>query len=106
MDINPKDETFYTTHYQEAILKYVENEYCKKHKCFLVTKSDNTLNNNLIFFKMASRSGQSSYDPYDLSSDYGEYLMSTNVAEMTPGRSHRAAPLLTAARLYLNSPPE
>jgi hypothetical protein len=31
MDINPKDETSYTTQYQEAFLKYVENEYCAKH---------------------------------------------------------------------------
>jgi len=27
MDINSEDETCYTTHYQEAFLKYVENEY-------------------------------------------------------------------------------
>jgi len=32
--------------------------------------------------------------------------MPNNVAETTPGRSERAARLLTAARLYLNSPPE
>jgi len=31
MEINPEDETSYTTQYQEAILKYVENEYCTKH---------------------------------------------------------------------------
>jgi len=31
MDINPEDETSYTTQYQEACLKYVENEYCAKH---------------------------------------------------------------------------
>jgi len=55
---------------------------------------------------MSSRSGQSSYDPYDLSSDDEEYLMPNNVAEMTPGQSDRAARLLTATRLYLNSPPE
>jgi len=55
---------------------------------------------------MASRSGQSSYDPYDLFSDDDEYLMPNNVAETTPGQSDRAALLLTAARLYLNSPPE
>jgi len=55
---------------------------------------------------MASRSVQSSYDPYGLSSDDEEYIMPTNVAETTPGRSDRAARLLTAARLYLNSPPE
>jgi hypothetical protein len=106
MDINPEDETSYTTQYQEAFLKYVENEYCAKHRRLPVIKSDNTLNNNLSSFEMASRSGQSSYDPYDLSSDDDEYLMPTNVAETTPGRSDRAARLLTAARLYLNSPPE
>jgi hypothetical protein len=41
-----------------------------------------------------------------LSSDDEEYLMPNNVAETTPGRSDCAAHLLTAARLYLNSPPE
>ena len=32
--------------------------------------------------------------------------MPNNVAKMTPGQSDCAACLLTAARLYLNSPPE
>jgi len=41
-----------------------------------------------------------------LSSDDDEYLTPKNVAEMTPGCSNRVARLLTAARLYLNSPPE
>jgi len=49
---------------------------------------------------------QSPFDPYDLSSDDEEYLTSNNVAETTPGRSNRAARLLTATRLCLNSPPE
>jgi len=31
MDINPDDETFYTTQYQETFLMYLENEYCAKH---------------------------------------------------------------------------
>jgi len=31
MDINSEDETSYTTQYQEAILEYLENEYCAKH---------------------------------------------------------------------------
>ena len=31
LDINPEDETFYTSQYQEGFLKYVENEYCAKH---------------------------------------------------------------------------
>jgi hypothetical protein len=55
---------------------------------------------------MTSGSGQSSDDPYDLSSDDDEYLMPRNVAEMTPGCSDCALRLLTAGRLYLNSPPE
>jgi len=84
----------------------VENEYCAKHRRLRVIKSDNTLNNNLSSFEMASRSGRSSYDPYDLSSDDDEYLIPTNGAETTPGRSDRAAHLLPPARLYLNSPPE
>ena len=106
MDINPEDETFYTTQYQEAFLRYVENEYCMKHRRLPVVKSDNTLNNILSSFEMACRSGQSSYDPYNLSSDDDKYLMPTNVAETTPGLSVCAARLLTAARLYFNSPPE
>jgi len=106
MDINSEDETSYTTQYQEAFLKYVENEYWAKHRRLPVIVSDNTLNNNLSSFEMDSRSGQSSYAPYDLSSDDDEYLMPTNVAKTTPGRSDRAARVLTAARLYLNSPPE
>jgi len=28
MDINPENETWYTTPYEETLLKYVENEYC------------------------------------------------------------------------------
>jgi len=106
MDINPDDETSYTTQYQEALLRYVEIEYCPKHRRLPVIKSDNTQNNNPTPFDEASRSGQSSYDPYDLSSDDDKYLMPTNVPETTPGQSDRAAPLLTAARLYLISPPE
>jgi hypothetical protein len=106
MDINPEDETSYTTQYQAAFLKYVENEYCAKHRRLLVIKSDNALNNNLSSFEMPWRSGQSAYDPYDLSSDDDKYLRSTNVAETTPRLSDRAACLLTAAKVYLNSPPE
>jgi len=104
MDINPEDETSYTTQYQEAFLKYVEKKYCAKHRYLPVTESKNLPNNNLSFSAMASRSAQCSYDPYDLSSDEKEYLMPNNVAKMTPRRSDHAAHLLTATRLYLNSP--
>ena len=55
---------------------------------------------------MASGSCQSSFDPYDMSRDDDEYLMPNNVAETTPGWSDRAPHLLTATRLYLNSPPD
>ena len=91
MDINPEDETSYTTQYHEAFVKYVEKEYCAKHRRLPVIKSDNTLNNNLRSFELASRCGQYSFDPHDLSSDDHKYLMPTNVAEMTPGRSDHAA---------------
>jgi hypothetical protein len=55
---------------------------------------------------MASQFLQSSFDPYDLSSDDEEYLTPNNVAEMTPRPSDPARLKLTPTRLYLNSPPE
>jgi hypothetical protein len=105
-DIHPEDETSYATQYQEPILKYMENEYCAKHRHLPVPKPENIQNNNLIASTMASRSGQSSYDPYDMSSDDEQNLMPNNVAEIPPGRSNPAARFLTATRLYLNSPSE
>jgi len=106
MDINPEDETSYTTQYQEAFLKYVENEYCAKHWGVPVNKLETVPSNNLVPSATASASYQSSFDPYDLSSDDEEYLTPNNVAETTPWQSDRAGRLLTAAMLYLNSPPE
>ena len=41
MDINPEDETSYTTQYLDAILKCVGNEYCAKHQQMSVMKSEN-----------------------------------------------------------------
>jgi len=106
MDINPEDETSYTTQYQEAFLKYVENQYCAKHRCVPVNKLETVLPSNLVPSSTASGSYQSPFDEYDMSSDDKEYLTPNNVAETTPGRSDRAARLFTAARLYFNSPPE
>jgi hypothetical protein len=106
IDINPEDETSYTTQYQEAILKNVENEYCAKHRRVPVNKLETIPTSNLFPSATASGSYQSSFDPYDLSSDDKEYLTPNNVAETTPGRSDQAARILTAVRLYLNSPPE
>ena len=71
-----------------------------------VNKLETVLSGNLVPSATTSGSYQSSFDPYDLSSDDEEYLTPNNVAGMTPGRSDRPARLLTAARLYLNSPPE
>jgi len=106
MDINPEDETFYTTQYQEAFLECVENEYCTKRWRVPVNKHESLPRSNLIPSETVSGSCQSSYDPYDLSSDDEEYLMPNNVAETTPAQSNREVRSLTAARLYLNSPPE
>jgi len=106
MDIDPEDETSYTTHYQEAFLKYVENEYCAKRQCVPVNKYKSFTRSNLVSSATVSESCQSSFDPHDLSRDDEEYLMPNNVAESTPWRSDRAARVLTAARPQLNSPPE
>ena len=106
MDNNSEDETSYTTHYQEVFLKYVVNEYCDKHRRVPVNELESLLISNLVPDPMASRSCQSSFDPYDLSSDDEETLMPINVAETTPGQCNRTARLLTTTRLYLNSPPE
>jgi len=106
MDIDPENKTSYTRQYQEAFLNYVENEYCAKHWHVPVKKLDTVPSNNLVPSAMASGSYQSSFDPYDLSSDDEECLMHNNVAKTTHGWSDRVARLLTAARLYLNSPPE
>jgi hypothetical protein len=85
MDINPEDETSYTTQYQEAFLKYVENDYCAKHRHVPVNQLETVPSSNLIPSATASGSYQSSFDPYNLSSDDEEYLTPNNVPEMTAG---------------------
>jgi len=106
MDINPDDDTSYTTQYQEAFLKYVENEYCAKLRRAPVNELEILPSSNLVPSATASGSYQSSFDPYDLFSDDEEYLTPNDVPETTPGQSYRAARLLTAPWLYLNSPHE
>jgi hypothetical protein len=106
LDIHPEDETSFTTQYQEAFLKYVENEYCAKHRLLPVNKIEGVPSSNLIPYATAPGSYQLFFDSYHLSSDDEEYLMPNDVAEITPGRSDRATRLLTAPRLYHNSPPE
>jgi len=85
---------------------YVLNPYCASHRRLPVITPESVLSNNRFLPAMASWSSQSSYDPYDLSSDDEEYLMHRNVARMTPGQINRTAHLSTAARFYLDSPPE
>ena len=106
MDIDPGHETSYTTQYQDGFLKYVEKWYCAKHRWMSVLKPENVLDINYIPSATASGFVKSLFDPYDLSSDDEECLTLESGAETTPRRSERAARLLTAARLYLNSPPD
>jgi len=63
----------------------VEYEYCAKHRRLPVIEPERVLSNNLFPSATASGCGQSSFYPYDLSSDDEEYLMPKIVAEMTPG---------------------
>jgi len=58
MDINPEDETSNTTPYKEAFLKYVENEYCAKHRRVPVNKPENVPSSSLVPSSMVSASRQ------------------------------------------------
>ena len=104
IDIHPEDDTSYTTQFKEAIPNYVKNEYYAKHRREPVNKPENVPRSNLIPSAMASESSQSTFNSYDSSRDDDDYLTPNNVAEMTPRRSDLTACILTAARLYLNSP--
>jgi len=106
MNINPEDETSYTTQYREAILKNVKNEYCAKLRHVPGNTSDNVLSSNLVLTALASRCGQSCFELYDLFSNDEEYLMLNNVATMTPGPRNSAAYWFIATGVYLNSLPE
>jgi hypothetical protein len=103
LDNNPEDKTSYSIQYQDACLKYLEKrKYCAKHGRVPVAMDENTPNIDFSSSAIASRSGQSSYVPYDLCSDDDEYLIPTSVAETTPTRSDRTSRLSTDAWLYLN----
>jgi hypothetical protein len=91
MHINSEEETSYTTQYQEAILKYMEIEYCAKHCSAPVNKLESVPSSKLVPSATASGSCQVSVDPCDLSSDNEEYVTANNVPEMTPGLSDHAA---------------
>jgi hypothetical protein len=106
IDMNPEDETSYTTQLPKALLQYVVNKYCAKHRQMSVINLDHIQHSNFIPSSKASGFGLSSFDPNDLSNDDDEYLTPKWVAEMTPRQSDRAAHFLTAARLQMNSLPE
>lgn len=106
MDSNPASETLYTTQYTAAFLQYVDNEYFAKRRGLPVVTSETVPRYNLFASAMASRSGASSYDPSNLSSNDDGYLLPEIVAETTPGRSTCTARLYTAARLYFISMPD
>ena len=106
MDIDPEDETSNMAQYQAAFLKYVEIEYCAKHRRVLVNILESIPSSNLIPFATASPYCPSSIDPYDVSSDDDEYLTPNNMTETTTGRRDHVARHLTADRLFLNLPPE
>jgi len=103
MDMNPEDETSYTTQYQEALLKYVEKKYCAKHLPMSVIKPENVLGSNCFPTPKACGFGKSSFDPYDWSSNDEEYLTAKSVAEMTTRWSDCAAHLLTATTIWIHS---
>jgi hypothetical protein len=106
MNINPADETSYTTQYEAVLLTYVENEYCTKHRSLPAIEPYCVPTNNLISSAMAPSFGQSCYDPYDLSCTGEEYLMPKNAAQTPPGPCNHAGHLLTPARPSFNSLPE
>jgi len=56
MDNNPQDETSFTTPYQAAFLKYVENEYCAKYWHVQVNKYESFPSSKLIHSAAASGS--------------------------------------------------
>jgi hypothetical protein len=100
---DPEDEISYTTQYQEAILKYAENEYYAKHRCGPVNKVKTVPSSNLLPSAIASGSYQTFFDPYDLSSDDEASITPKNVAERKTRPSNRTARLSTAASFYFNS---
>jgi len=91
MHLNPEDETLYTTQYEEAFMKYGENEYWAKHRQVPVINQGSVPTNNLFPSATTEGCGQSSFDSDDFSSDDDEYVMPHNAAVMAHGRSDSAA---------------
>ena len=96
----------YTTQYQEAFLKYVENEYSAKHQQISAIIPETLPGLKIFPSAKAGGFGQSSLGTYDLCCDEENYVTPKSLGETTPRWSDYTALLLTAARLDLNSPPE
>ena len=73
IDINPDDETSYTAQFPQAVLNYVENGDCVKHRHVPVNKHESLLRSNDIPSRMVSESCQLSFDLYDSSCDDDAY---------------------------------
>jgi hypothetical protein len=106
MDINHADKASFTAQSEVAYLQYVENEYCGKHRCMQVMKPECFPRNHSFLCAMSPGFSGSSVNLYDLCDNEEGYLTSFIVAEMTPGHSHYAPCLLTAARFCFDSPLE
>jgi len=106
MDINPEDETSYTTHYLKAFLKCVGIEYCAKHRRLSIIKPENVPGCIPFCPAKASAFVQYSFCPDDLSSDDEEHLMFNSIARTTPIRSDCVACLLTNPSHYQNLLPD
>jgi len=94
IDINPEDVTSYTIQYQEASCQYMENEYCATHQRMSIIEPENVLHGNIFPSPKASGIDQSSFDPYQLSSDDEDYLTPKWVAETTPAQKWLRSTLL------------
>jgi len=80
MDTTPQYEISYTTQYDEAILKDVENDYCAKHRGVPVNTPENLSSSTLVPPATGSGSCQSSFHQYDIPSDDEYDLTTENVA--------------------------
>jgi len=69
LETNPENETSYSTQHLKVFGKYMENGYCAKYEHFPVIESKCVPGNIHFSCVIGSRCGQSSYDPYDLSSN-------------------------------------
>jgi hypothetical protein len=82
--INPEDGTSYTAQCQVAFQEYVENKYYAKHERVPINKAESIQCSNLVPSSNSSASGQSCFDPCDLSSNDQEYLIPNYITETTP----------------------